>query len=255
MKKVREQAQNHLQKIANQLPGMVFTFRLHADGRSCFPFVSEAIRDIYRLSPKEVRKDASKVFALFHPDDYDNINISIQKSACDLSPWSYEYRVKFDDGTVRWLLGNALLQLEADGSTLWHGFMTDITELKQLEQKHQEHEDELTHSTRLGLVGEMASGIAQEVNQPLAAISSYTQVILNLIKTENPDLVKLTETLSKIQQQALSAGGIIHRMREFVKSHSNHRSTDAINTLIYEAVDLCLAELKHSQKSPAKPEA
>ena len=60
------------------------------------------------------------------------------------------------------------------------------------EQQDKEHLDQLAHVTRLGLMGEMASGIAHEVNQPLTAISSYTQVSLNLINTENPDLVKLT---------------------------------------------------------------
>ncbi len=95
-------------------------------------------------------------------------------------------------------------------------------------------------------MGEMASGIAHEVNQPLSAIASYTQVSLNLIKTEDPDLVKLTETLDKTQQQAIRAGRIIHRMREFVKSHAKHRSTADINALIRNAVDLCIAELKQN---------
>ena len=133
---VRERKNNNEKssKIASQLPGMVFQFCLRADGSSYFPYVSEAIRDIYRLSPEEVSKDASKIFALLHPDDYDDINVSIQNSAQDLRPWHCEYRIKFEDGTVRWLLGDALLQNEADGSTLWHGFITDITERKLLEQ-------------------------------------------------------------------------------------------------------------------------
>jgi PAS domain S-box-containing protein len=136
LNKVQGNALSRLQKIASQLPGMVFQFVLRADGSSCFPFVSEAIRDIYRLSPEDVCEDASKVFALLHPDDFDDINTSIQKSAQDLKPWHCEYRVKFDDGTVRWLSGDALLQREADGSTLWHGFITDITERKQMEVAH-----------------------------------------------------------------------------------------------------------------------
>ncbi len=126
------------------------------------------------------------------------------------------------------------------------GISTDISERKHREQQDKKHLDELAHVTRLGLMGEMASGIAHEVNQPLAAISSYTQVSLNLINAENPDLVKLTEILSKTQQQALRAGQIIHRMREFVKSHSKYRSSADINTLIHEAVGLCNAELKQN---------
>ena len=134
----RKKTADQFSKIASQVPGMVFQFSLRADGSSYFPFVSEAIRDIYRLSPEDVHKDAAKVFALLHPDDYDDINAAIQKSAKDLSPWHCEYRVKFDDGTVRWLLGDALLQKETDGSTLWHGFITDITERKHMEAEREE---------------------------------------------------------------------------------------------------------------------
>jgi len=122
----------------------------------------------------------------------------------------------------------------------------DVSLRKQREQQDKEHLDQLAHVTRLGLMGEMASGIAHEVNQPLSAISSYTQVSINMINTESPDLVKLTEILNKTQQQALRAGRIIHRMREFVKTQSKHRSTADINNLIHDAVSLCSAELKHN---------
>ena len=124
------------------------------------------------------------------------------------------------------------------------GITTEITEQKHQEQKDKEHLAQLAHATRLGLMGEMAAGIAHEVNQPLAAISTYAQVSLNLIKAESPDLEKLTEILTKTQQQAVRAGQIIHRMKEFAKSDSKHHLSADINALINEAVDLCSAELK-----------
>lgn len=126
------------------------------------------------------------------------------------------------------------------------GISTDISEFKRREQQDKEHLKELAHVTRLGLMGEMASGIAHEVNQPLAAITSYTQASLNLLNTKDPDLVKLAEILYKTQQQALRAGHIIHRMREFVKSHAKYRLTSDINSLIHNAVDLCVAEAKEN---------
>ncbi|MGZ5030293.1 MAG: PAS domain S-box protein, partial [Methylobacter sp.] len=125
-----KEALDRLQKIASRVPGLVFQFQMRPDGSSCFPFASEAIRDIYRVSPEDVRDDAAKVYATLHPDDYDGIVASIKASAKTLTPWRHEYRVKFDDGTVRWLFGNSLPQREADGSVLWHGFITDVTERK-----------------------------------------------------------------------------------------------------------------------------
>ena len=124
-----------LQKFARQIPGIVYQFRLCPDGSTCVPYASEASREIYRLAPEEVREDASKVFARVHPDDLEHHLSSIQVSARDLTQWQNEYRLKFDDGTVRWLSGNALPQREADGSTLWHGFIADITHSKRAEEK------------------------------------------------------------------------------------------------------------------------
>ena len=127
----REEALKRLHKIANQVPGLVYQYRLRTDGSACFPFASAVIRDIYRITPEDVREDAAKVFALVHPDDYDAVQATLFESARNLTPWRQEYRVKFDDGTIRWLFGDALPEREADGSTLWHGFITDITERKQ----------------------------------------------------------------------------------------------------------------------------
>jgi hypothetical protein len=131
---IKQETLLRFQKIASQVPGIVYQYLLRPDGSSCFPYASEAIRDIYRVAPEEAARDASKVYAILHPDDYAGIVASIQKSALDLSPWIHEYRVKYDDGVVRWLSGNATPQREADGSTLWHGFIRDITERRLVEE-------------------------------------------------------------------------------------------------------------------------
>jgi PAS domain S-box-containing protein len=139
----RSQAEiyDRLAQISTRVPGVIYQYRLRPDGTSCFPYVSEAIREIYRVAPDDVREDASAVSANLHPEDFAGIVASIQQSAATLSPWQQEYRVRFPDGTIRWLGGNALPQPEADGSVLWHGFITDITERKQVEQAlHKESE-------------------------------------------------------------------------------------------------------------------
>ncbi len=140
----------------------------------------------------------------------------------------------------------SITEFSTDNDHYFVNIVRDVSLRKHREQQDKEHLDELAHVTRLGLMGEMASGIAHEVNQPLAAISSYTQVSINLINSENPDLSKLTDILYKTQQQALRAGRIIHRMREFVKSQSKHCLSADINTLIHDAVSLCIAELKQN---------
>jgi len=142
-------------------------------------------------------------------------------------------------------LDQSIAEYSIDNAHYFTYIVRDVSLRKYREQQDKEHLNQLAHVTRLGLMGEMASGIAHEVNQPLSAITSYTQVSLNLLNTDNPDLIKLAEVLYKTQQQALRAGGIIHRMRDFVKSQSKRSLTTDINTLIHNAVSLCNAELKH----------
>jgi PAS domain S-box-containing protein len=129
----RKESLTLLKMIADRLPGMVYQYHLRLDGSSHFPYASEAIREIYRVSSQQAFENAAAVFAMLHPDDHDAVVIAIQQSAADQTLWQQEYRVKFDDGTVRWLLGSALPQRQTDGGTLWHGFITDITERRKTE--------------------------------------------------------------------------------------------------------------------------
>lgn len=137
----REEALGRLEKIARMVPGVVYQYRLRPDGSSCFPFSSAGIEQVYRVTPDEVRDDASKVYTRLHPDDFEGVVASIQASARDLTPWRDEYRVRFDDGVVRWLQGHAMPEREPDGSTLWHGFITDITERKEAERALQQSQE------------------------------------------------------------------------------------------------------------------
>ena len=121
--------------LSHQVPGVIYQYRLFPDGRSCFPYASEAMNDIYELAPEEVRVDASPIFAILHPDDHDGVVASIRESARTLRPWFHEYRVVLPRQGLRWRQGDARPQRLADGSTLWHGFITDVTGRKQVEER------------------------------------------------------------------------------------------------------------------------
>jgi diguanylate cyclase (GGDEF)-like protein/hemerythrin-like metal-binding protein/PAS domain S-box-containing protein len=165
-------ALDRLQKIASQVPGLVFQFQLFPDGHSCIPYANEAIHTIYRVSPEEVSEDATKVLAALHPDDIENFKTSFRTSAQNLTPWRQEYRLKFDDTPVCWLFGNALPQLQTDGSVLWHGFITDITKQKQDEV------DLRIAATAFELQDAMlvtdANNIILKVNQAFTRITGYS---------------------------------------------------------------------------------
>ncbi|OYY47971.1 MAG: hypothetical protein B7Y48_11160 [Methylophilales bacterium 28-44-11] len=116
---------NRLHLIASRLPGMIYELRLHPDGKTSMPYASEYISVLFRVRPEEVIDDATPVFKYIHADDIEAFNHSIQVSASQLAPWQHQYRLRYEDGQVIWLYGNAMPQKEDDGSVLWHGFITD----------------------------------------------------------------------------------------------------------------------------------
>lgn len=122
------QSAEMLENLARQVPGVIYQFEMTPDGRSRFPFASDAIREIFEVSPEEVRDDASVVVSRLHPDDLHMVSASIELSARLLTPWDCDYRVILPSRGVRWLRGNARPERAADGSTIWHGFISDITD-------------------------------------------------------------------------------------------------------------------------------
>ena len=128
-----EESLKLLNDLAQRVPGVIYQFRLYPDGRACFPFSSDGIRDIYEVLPEEVRDDAGAVYQRLHPDDQAAFAASIAESAATLQPWRSEFRVVLPVQGLRWRQGFAQPEKLADGSVLWHGCITDITERKMAE--------------------------------------------------------------------------------------------------------------------------
>lgn len=124
-----------LTNLARQIPGVIYQYQLFPDGHSCFPYASEGIEQIYEVRASDVVHDASAVFALLYPDDVAAVVESIQISASTLQPWVCEYRVQLPKQGVRWRSGTAQPEQMPDGSILWHGFITDITDHRNAEER------------------------------------------------------------------------------------------------------------------------
>ncbi|MFL9902553.1 diguanylate cyclase [Paraburkholderia fungorum] len=133
-----QQSVELITNLTDEVPGLVFQYRLMPDGRAFFPYASDGIRDIYELTPQQATTSAHTVDALIDARDLAAYRQSIEESAASLSPWHLEYRVQLPRQGLRWRQGDARPQLLADGSTLWHGFITDVTERKHIEAELQE---------------------------------------------------------------------------------------------------------------------
>ena len=118
----------------------------------------------------------------------------------------------------------------------------DISDYKRLEREARKHQEELAHVLRLGTMGELATGLAHELSQPLAAISNYSETTLILLHAEGTPIRKTIELQQKIASLAKRAGKIIRHLRTLVDKQRTHRTAADLNRLVKDVVRLTNVE-------------
>ncbi len=127
----------------------------------------------------------------------------------------------------------------------WMGSVLDITEQKRAREQARQQEERLQQSARLITMGEMASTLAHELNQPLAAIASYSSGCMNRLQDTRPiDRSELLDIHERIARQARRAGEIIRRVHDFVRRSEPRRAPLDLNAVIRDAVGLIEADAR-----------
>ena len=130
----------------------------------------------------------------------------------------------------------------------WMGSVLDITEQKRAREQARQQEERLQQSSRLITMGEMASTLAHELNQPLAAIASYNSGCMNRLQDEQPiDRGELLDIHERIARQARRAGEIIRRVHDFVRRSEPKRAPLDLNSVVRDAVGLIEADARKRQ--------
>ena len=125
------------------------------------------------------------------------------------------------------------------------GFVRDLTERQKTEARLQELQAELVHVSRLTAMGEMASALAHELNQPLSAIANYMKGSRRLLEGRSEDGAEiLRQAMDKAAEQAMRAGDIIRRLRDFVSRGESERRVEDVRKLVEEASALALVGAK-----------
>jgi two-component system sensor kinase FixL len=133
-------------------------------------------------------------------------------------------------------------EMRSGGEPYFTGFVRDLTEHQLTQARLQELQSELVHVSRLTAMGEMASALAHELNQPLAAISNYMKGSRRLLAGgADPNTPKIESALDRAAEQALRAGQIIRRLRDFVARGESEKRVERLSKMIEEAGALGLA--------------
>ncbi|MFZ9362968.1 MAG: diguanylate cyclase [Arenimonas sp.] len=170
--------QHFIDEIANNIPSIIFQYRLRPDGTAHFPYVNTRVRS-FGVDENELKKSAEPVFAKIHEDDYADVVKSIALSAHNLSLWNTQFRLWSNTGQYRWHEAKSIPERHPDGSILWHGYMHDIQDLKDVEEKirHMVVHDGLTGLANRSL---LESHVRAEIAHAERNQSSFCLMFLDL---------------------------------------------------------------------------
>ena len=138
----------------------------------------------------------------------------------------------------------AVGEMQLPDGRFYTGFVRDLTERQNTETRLQELQTELVHVSRLTALGEMASALAHELNQPLSAIGNYLMGSKALLRRPEVPLEKVADAVERAGQEALRAGEIIRRLRDFVARGETERRLESLPKLLEEASALALVGAK-----------
>ncbi len=152
--------QEQLADIALSVPGAICSYRLRPDGTACMPFTTPAIEDLYGLSRAELAESMGGWAERVHPEDLARVLKTIEEAGQTLSPWHDEFRYHHPEKGMRWIEGWSIPRQEADGSVLWSGFVTDVTDRMRNEEALRESEASLERAQAIARLGSWRRDLA-----------------------------------------------------------------------------------------------
>ena len=121
--------------IADNVPGMIFQWRMTKEGKGEFLYVSPGVRSVYGVTAEAAMRDPATLLNATHRQDRDRVQSLMTQSERTLAPWHLEHRVMRPDGSTTWAAGDAVPRRDDDGGTIWNGYVADVTASKVSEQR------------------------------------------------------------------------------------------------------------------------
>ena len=229
-----------LTKLSEQIPGVIYQLQMEPGGHSYFPFVSNAVTELYGLTADEIRHTSAPIFERVHPDDIKGLQNSLVRSYQTLSRWDYEYRINVPGAETKWLRTTSRPEKQFDGSVIWHGYVTDITEHKLKEQQLQNTFDLVTEQNNRLI------NFAYIISHNLRTHSGNFEMLVNLLfesdnEAEKAEFVQLLKKVSGLLSET-----IMH-LNEVVSIQTSIKNQLSILNL-YEYVDKAVQVLTVNTK-------
>lgn len=223
-----KEEQEKFARIAAASPGLICSFRMMPDGTMTYPYASKAFEDIFGVPYETAAGNAEPVLNNFSAEDKEYIRSGIFTSAREMSRWQFQVRYNHPVKGLVWLNGHSIPTTVPDGSILWHGVITDVTERKLTEDKINEQNlrlkslsDNLPGMMLFQLTGDeiqnrkfsyVSNGVTQLTGRTPEAVMNDPDLFYNLVDKE--DAVKMTAALTA-SYQTMSTFNLEVRCRDF----------------------------------------
>jgi signal transduction histidine kinase len=215
--------QLRLAKTADASPGMLYSFWSAPDGqRATFPYVSPAFCRLFQVDPAELAVSAMPFFMLGNPEDIPGVGAATAESARDLTLFTHQWRVKAADIGEIWVEAHSMPVREADGSTTWHGTLSDITARRRaeaeihelnanLERRVAQRTQELELANRE--LEAFSYSVSHDLREPLRAVNGFSQALLDDFGSHLPE--EGQRFVDNIRKGALRMGRLIDDLLAF----------------------------------------
>jgi PAS domain S-box-containing protein len=241
LRQLERQAERDLRVTIDTIPAIVARYR--RDGSP--DFVNQTWRTYTGLASDSLRGQRWAVAV--HPDDLPRLEAAWRAHLPKGEPFEMEQRVRRADGEYRWFFFRRVPLRDENGEVIrWYAAAHDIDDQKRAERALQTAQAELAHVTRVTTLGEMSASIAHEVNQPLTAVATNAEASLRWLSRDVPDIEEARASIGQVVKDALRAGLVIRRIRDFSKKADPQMTQLDINGVVEEAVTLVQHEaLRH----------
>ena len=176
-------------------------------------------RAMFAFEPEE-RLDLDTILQRIHSEDRDTVRSVLTRAIEGDGMYEVSFRLVLPTGELRWIASHGRTEFDSAGKPkIVRGLSLDITARKQAEDEKQLLQQEIAHAGRVSLMGQLASALAHEINQPLGAILRNAEAAELFLQNPSPDLDEIREILADIRKDDQRAGDVIDRMRGLLKRH------------------------------------
>ena len=199
-------------------------------------WASDSWRRLFGFEPVEPL-DFDQVLQRLHPDDRQTLATALAGSNGGL--YQTEHRLISPDGATRWISSFGRVEVDATGQPiLMRGTSRDVTASKYVEHETQLLRQEIAHAGRISTMGQLASALAHEINQPLGAILRNAEAAELFLQHASPDLDEVRAILADIRQDDERAGRVIDGMRRLLRRQTLEMQRLDVGALVSEAAAL-----------------